>query len=162
MLFDRMTAMRFLFGVLLSFFSESLKIDSMHTLRKIDLYGQGVLGVLMMLSVPFLLAYGFMFGLFFLGIWQLISAGLNTTSFIGAGQMREIIRYWKWVSVGLGMIGACFPLSMIIDPDDVQVFAAIAVVCSTPIAIHYFIIYRKLVLHFELRRSLSSIIKSKP
>jgi hypothetical protein len=134
----------------------------MLTIRKIDWYGQVVLGALMGLSVPFFLAYGFLLGLFFLGVWQLVSAGLNTVAFIGAGQMREIINYWRWAALDLGFMGLCISLPMIINRDDVQVFTLIGIICSIPIALFYIVIYRKLVRRFEMRKTLSSIIKSKP
>lgn len=128
--------------------------------RKIDFYGELTLGIIMILSIPFLFIYGFLCGLFIMGCWQLLSASLNTRCFIESGHSRPIASYWKWTGVLIAMILACFPLSGIFDPDDAQVLGGIAIASSVPVAAYYIFIYYELIETLKLRKELSGIIKS--
>lgn len=133
----------------------------MTTLRKIDFYCQITLGIIMVLSVPVLFFFGFGAGLFILGCWQLISAGLNTSAFINSGHKKVIVSYWKWAGLDLLVISICFPLSALFDPDDIQVIFWIAAGCAVLIPPYYWKIYNRLIKHFELRKELSGFTKSK-
>ncbi len=132
----------------------------MLTLRKIDYYSQFALGIIMLVSIPVLFIYGFLAGLFILGCWQLLSASLNTGCFIASGHSRQIGTYWKWTGILMAMIFACFPLSEMFDPDDVQVLAGIAVVGSVPVAYYYLDIYHNLIETIKLKEELSGLVKS--
>jgi hypothetical protein len=130
-------------------------------LRKTDLYLQVALGILMVLSIPVLFIYGFLAGLLLLGLWQLVSALLNTPAFLAYAHKKQIVNYWKWTAAVLGTIILCLPLSYLFDPDDVQVLFWTAVVGSLPVAVFYMHIYGKLINHIELRRELSGVTKSR-
>jgi hypothetical protein len=131
----------------------------MLTVRRIDYYGQVLLGTLMIISTPILLFYGFLAGLFILGWWQLFSALLNTSTFWNAGYSKQIINYWLWTAIDLGALFVTIPLSRFFNPDDVQVIGGIAIVCSTFIAIYYLRIYRRLTDKLYLRKELKGLIK---
>jgi len=127
---------------------------------KIDYYSQYGLCILMFLSIPFLFLYGFMAGLFMLGCWQLLSAALTTSCFLKAGQSRIIFTYWKWTSLILALLLLCIPLSILFDPDDLQVIGVIAVIGSIPVAFYYLLIYKRLIDHLSIKKEIGGIIKS--
>jgi hypothetical protein len=130
-------------------------------LRRIDYYGQCTLGVIMCLSIPVLIIYGFLAGLFLIGCWQLISAAFNTHSFICYGLHKEISVYWKWTGLIMGILFLCIPLSYIFNVDDLQVLCWIGVIASIPVAILYLSSYSKLITAMEARKEVSGLIKSK-
>jgi hypothetical protein len=133
----------------------------MRTLKKIDYHLQCMLGILMLLSVPFFFLFGFMAGLFLMGFWQLVSAILNTNCFMYSGLTKEIVNYWKYTGMVMAALFACVPLSSIFNPDDVQVLAGIGIVASVPVACYYLHIYHKLIEALKLRHELGGLIKSK-
>jgi len=130
-------------------------------LRKIDQSAQLVLGVIMLLSVPILLWYGFLTGLFLLGFWQLLSASLNTAGFLNNGLGRQICTYWKFTGLIFASLFLCVPLSKLFNPDDVQVLAAIGIAGSVPVAVYYLRIYKKLIDELSFKTELEGLIKSK-
>lgn len=130
-------------------------------LRKIDYSLQLALACLMILSIPFFVFFGFMAGLFLMGCWQLLSAVSNTNSFIRSGLSKEIVNYWKYTGIVMASIFACFPLSTVFDPDDVQVLGVAAVFAAIPLAGYYLHIYHKLIEALNLRHELSGLTKSK-
>ncbi len=132
----------------------------MITLRKIDLYIQVALGILTILSIPFLYLYGLLGGLLILGCWQLFSASLNTNSFLATGYGKRICTYWKWNGIAIALLFLCIPLSWLFNPDNVQVLGAIAISGAIQIAIFYIVIYMQLIDHLNLRDELSGVIKS--
>lgn len=127
---------------------------------KIDYYLQYGLCILMFISIPVLLLYGFMAGLFILGCWQLLSAALTTPCFLKTGQSRMIFTYWKWAALILGLLLLCIPLSILFDPDDLQVIGVIAVIGSIPVAFYYLLIYKRLIDHLSIKKEIGGIIKS--
>lgn len=129
--------------------------------RQIDYYGQYTLGIIMIVSLPFFLWFGFLAGLLLIGCWQLFSASVNTPAFLLYGLQQEIGKYWKCTGLVTGMIFLCVPLAELFNPDDVQVIAWIGVIAAIPIAIYYLHIYRKLIDHIIVRREVSGLIKSK-
>lgn len=129
-------------------------------LRKIDYYGQCTLGIIMLLSIPVLFWYGVAAGLFIVGCWQLFSASFNTVSFLHAGMSNQIGTYWKWTGIIIALLFLCYPLSVVFDPDDVQVIAGIAVAVAIPVAWYYLHIYTRLFTHLSLRHELGGILKS--
>ncbi|MBC7948757.1 MAG: hypothetical protein H7Y42_12790 [Chitinophagaceae bacterium] len=129
--------------------------------RRIDFYTQAILGGLMILSMPFFLLFGFLAGLFVLGVLQLISAALNTKAFIAAGYRKQIRNYWLYTGITLFIICVSLLLNNWFDPDDMQVPFWIAVTASVPIAFYYLTIYHKLISHFQRMRELGGLIKSK-
>lgn len=115
----------------------------MLTLRQIDYWLQFLLAFIMLLCIPTVIIS--MAGLFIMGWWQLISAGLNTRALIHNGLKKQIRRYWLWTSIVLGTLFLCTPLSNVFDPDDVQVLAGIAIAGSAVLAVYYLRIYFKLI-----------------
>ncbi len=129
-------------------------------IRKIDYHCQYALGIIMLVSIPVLLWYGFMAGLFIIGCWQLFSASFNTTGFLHASMAKQIGTYWKWTGIIMAILFLCYPLSIVFDPDDVQVLGVLAIVASIPVAYYYLVIYRKLIEGLTFRNELDGIIKS--
>ena len=129
-------------------------------LRKIDFYAQTVIGVLTIVSTPFLLYYGFLAGLFLVGCWQLFSAALNSSTFLKNGMGKQICNYWKYTGLILGSLFLCYPLSEIFKADDVQVLAGISICCAAPVAVYYYMIYKKLVENLSFRKDVGRLIKS--
>ena len=132
----------------------------MKTSRRFDFYGQLILGSVMLISIPFLLLYGFLLGLFFLGCWQLISASLNTTSFIRCGYKKNVITYWIFTAVVLLALLICFRATRILKADLMDSLVTISLCCSVIIAVYYLYIYYKLIDHIEFKTELSGFLKS--
>lgn len=132
----------------------------MKTSRRFDFYGQLILGSVMLISIPFLLLYGFLLGLFFLGCWQLISASLNTTSFIRYGYKKNVITYWICTAVVLLALLICFRATRILNADLMDSLVTISLCCSVIIAVYYLYIYYKLIDHIEFKTELSGFLKS--
>lgn len=130
-------------------------------LRKIDYYTQVVIGVLMIISIPVLLLYGFLAGLFVIGCIQLLSAAFNTRGFLMNSFSKQIGIYWKWTALILSIILISIVLSVFFDPDDMQVPACVAVAGSVPVAVYYLHIYNKLIQHIALKKELGGFTKSK-
>lgn len=133
----------------------------MLTLRKIDHGIQVALGVIMIFSLPVLLLYGFMAGLFLMGFIQLISAAANTSGFLANGMGRQICNYWKFTGLVMASFFICVPLAEIFNPDDIQVIAAVGVGASVPVAAYYLHIYRQLIRLIAFKNELGGLIKSK-
>ena len=130
-------------------------------IRKIDLYFQVSLGIIMIASIPFLFFYGFGAGLFILGCWQLLSSAINTYGFLHHDLGKQIKKYWIYTGTVLFILLCCVPLSKWFDPDDVQVIFWSGTACSIPIAVYYMIIYNRLIKKLEFRKELSGFTKSK-
>jgi TRAP-type uncharacterized transport system fused permease subunit len=130
-------------------------------LKKTDYYGQLVLMLLMILSVPVLYLFGFLSGLFLLGCWQLISAGFNTPCFIHSGFKKQITRYWICCAADLILIFLCWPLSRLFNSDDVQVVFWMGIAGAAATGFYYIIIYQRLIENQTLRNELSGFTKSK-
>ena len=132
----------------------------MNTIRKFDYYGQLILGSVMLISIPFLLLYGFLLGLFFLGCWQLLSASLNTTTFNRSGYKQKIITYWKWTAADLLALLFCFWANKLFNSDLEQIAVAIILGGSVIIAVYYLYIYHMLIDQIEFKKELSGFLKS--
>jgi len=133
----------------------------MKILRNIDYYGQLLLGFLMLLSVPVLLIYGFLAGLFILGCWQLLSALFNTKAFIYTGHSKQIWSYWSCCIVDLTLLFLPWLFEKTFKTDFVQVFYWISISGAVLIAIYYLKIYKDLIQFFSLRDELDGLTKSK-
>ena len=132
----------------------------MKTIRKIDFYGQLILSFAMLVSIPFLFLYGFLLGLFFLGCWQLISASLNTTTFIRSMYKKKIISYWIWTAIVLFALLICFRATHLFNPGLVDIVITISLGGSVIIAVYYFYIYYKLIDLIEFKNELNGFLKS--
>lgn len=132
----------------------------METLRKIDCYGQLILSSLSILSLPFLYGGGFLVGLFILGCWQLISAFLNTYSFIHKGYRDQILLYWIFCVADLALLFFPVWINELFDPDNNLIFW-IALAGAVIIACYYWIIYSKLIGFISLKNELGGLLKSK-
>jgi len=130
-------------------------------IRKIDHAAQLVLCVMAILLFPVFLLFGFLAGLFLLGFWQLLSASLNTNSFLANGLGTQICTYWKFTGLIFASLFICVPLSRLFNPDDVQVLAGIGIAASVPVAFYYLNIYKKLIDTFSFKTELGGLIKSK-
>jgi hypothetical protein len=133
----------------------------MKIVRRIDYYGQLILGSLMLLSVPVLLFYGFFSGLFILGCWQLLSAVFNTKAFVLTGHRKQIWSYWSCCIADLAILFLSWYFAKTFKLDNVQVFYWIALSGAVFIAIYYLKIYKDLIQFFSLRDELDGLTKSK-
>jgi len=133
----------------------------MEKLRKIDYYGQLILAALMLLSVPVLLLYGFLAGLFIMGCWQLISAAFNTTAFIHSGHRKKIWSYWKFCFADLILLFLCWLSGDTFNADFLQAILWIAIAGAAAIAVYYLKIYNNLIQFILLRNELDGLTKSK-
>ena len=133
----------------------------MKTLRKIDCYGQLILAILMVLSVPTFLLPLFLAGLFIMGFWQLISAISNTYAFIYSGYKKQILLYWKLCIADFALLFSFRQVDKIYNPEHAQVTFWIAIAGAVAIAVYYWKIYFKLIEHIALRNELQGLIKSK-
>ena len=93
----------------------------------------------MFISIPVLYAYGFLTGLFVLGIIQLLSAGLNTKAFRHKALETEIKRYWIFTGSVLLILFMAF-----VFPGKKDLLLWIVLASATITAIYYLIIYQKL------------------
>jgi len=133
----------------------------METLRKIDYYGQLILAALMLLSVPLLLYYGFLAGLFIMGCWQLISAAFNTNAFFHSVYRRQIWSYWKLCFADLLLLFLCWLSGETFNTDLLQVIFWITLTGAAAIAVYYLKIYNDLIQFISLRNELDGLTKSK-
>ena len=133
----------------------------MKIVRKIDYYGQLILGSLMLLSVPVLFFYGFLAGLFILGCWQLLSAVFNTKAFVHSGRSKQIWRYWSCCIADLAVLFLSWYSEKNFSTGNVQVYYWIAMSGAVFIAIYYLKIYNGLLQFFSLRDELDGLTKSK-
>jgi len=131
----------------------------MKTIRKIDFYGQLILGFAMLVTIPFLFLYGFFLGLFFLGCWQLISASLNTTTFIRSGYKRKIITYWIWTALVLLILLICLRATHLFNAGFADIVVTISLGGSVIIAVYYLYIYYKLIDLIAFKNELSGFLK---
>lgn len=133
----------------------------MRTLRNIDYYGQFILGLLTILSVPVLFFLGFLAGLFLLGCWQLLSAVFNTKAFVHSGHSKQIWNYWLFCTLNLTFFFLTWHFGKTLNAGNVQVFYWITVLAAVFITVYYLKIYRDLIQFFELRDELDGLTKSK-
>jgi len=133
----------------------------MKTVRRIDYYGQLILGSLVLLSFAVLLFYGFLAGLFILGCWQLLSAVFNTKAFIHTGHSKQIGRYWSYCLVDLAILVPAWYFGETLKANSIQVFYSIALSGAVFIAIYYLRIYNGLIQFISLRDELDGLTKSK-
>ena len=131
-------------------------------LRKIDCYGQLILGVLTIISMLVLFGSGVFIGLFLLGCWQVISAVFNTNSFIRAGFRKRIFHYWTFCIVDLVLLFFSYSsVALIPNKIVIEVLSGITLVGAIAIAVYYWKIYFKLINLISLRDELDGLTKSK-
>jgi hypothetical protein len=129
--------------------------------RKIDYGGQLVLVGFMIMSMPVLYYYGLLTGLFILGIWQLISAIVNTNVFIYSVYRREIGIYWLCCVFDLVILALAWLFSKVAGAGDAVLLYAVAIVVAICIATYYLLIYNKLIRSISLRNEVDGLTKSK-
>ena len=130
-------------------------------IRKIDCYGQLILAGCMLLSIPFFYFLGVGLGLFLLGCWQLISALLNTYSFINTGYKKQILLYWMFCMADLALIALLFLFEKNLTEDVIMVIFWIAIGAAVFVAVYYLRIYYRLIELISLRNELDGLTKSK-
>jgi len=133
----------------------------MLSMRKIDFGGQLVLAALMILSTPLAYRYGFMAGLFVMGIWQLISAILNTTTFMHFAFRKRIRIYWICWFADFAIFVLTWFGEKSFHHNDREVLFVIAIIGAIGIAVYYLMIYNKLIGSISLRNELDGLTKSK-
>ena len=129
--------------------------------RKMDYYGQLILASLMVLSIPFLLFYGSLAGLFILGCWQLVSAVSNTNAFLSLSQRKQIWLYWKLCIADFTLLFLGWLSGNFFTADTVQFVFGTAIAGAIFIAVYYLKIYNKVIELISLRNELDGLTKSK-
>ena len=129
--------------------------------RKIDLYLQLAIAVLSVISIPFSMGLGFLFGLFVIGCWQILSAVINTHAFINTGFKKRIYYYWIFCFADLLLFLFAYHLEF-----ELSVFLngwlfIISLSSAIVIAVYYLRIYNKLIDLISLRNELDGLTKSK-
>ncbi|MCW3116144.1 MAG: hypothetical protein JWM28_226 [Chitinophagaceae bacterium] len=126
-------------------------------LRKMDWYMELGMLIIMIIAIPMLLFYSSLTGLFIPGIIQLVSASLNTTTFMHHGFKREIKKFWLFTSINLPgfLIGA-----YLMNGEQTHFFLILLLAGVTIISIYYLFIYKKLITSLELRNELAGFTKS--
>lgn len=130
-------------------------------LRKIDCYAQLILISCMLFSTPFLYFAGVGIGLILLGCWQLISALVNTRSFIVAGYKKRIILYWIFCTADLGSIIFLWQFESDLNSDYITLLGWITIGAAVFIAGYYLRIYYRLIDVIYLRNEVDGLTKSK-
>ena len=131
-------------------------------LRKIDCYAQVTLGTLIAFSLPFLFGRGLHTCLLLIGVWQVVSAILNTNTFIRAGFEKRIFHYWTFCVVDLILILLSYSKIIQIRGNGVAVIlSGVTLLGAIAIAVYYWKIYFKLINLISLRDELDGLTKSK-
>ena len=133
----------------------------MKIVRRIDYYGQLVLGLVLLLSVPVLVSYDFLESLFIFGCWQLVSAVFNTKTFVHKGRRKQIWRYWVFCTADLTFFLLSCYFGQTFNAGNVAGPYWIALPAAVFIAIYYLKNYRDLIQFFSLRDELDGLTKSK-
>jgi hypothetical protein len=115
----------------------------------------------MLLSIPVLLFYGFLAGLFILRCWQLLSAIYNTRAFVHTSHSKQIWTYWSCCIADFTILLLSWHFEKTFTTGSVQVFNWIALSGAVLIAIYYLKIYNDLIQFFLLRDELDGLTKSK-
>ncbi len=127
----------------------------MFILRKADFYIEAAILALVFISIPLLYVYGFLTGLFVLGIVQLLSAGLNTKAFLRKALKAQIKRYWIFTASILLILFVAF-----LFPGKKDQLLWIVAVPAIITSVYYLIIYQKLISNIRLRNELAGFTKS--
>ena len=130
--------------------------------RKIDLYGQLVLGTLAVFSLPIVGGAGLFIGIFITGCWQVVSAAFNTNSFIRAGFKKRIFHYWTFCIADLILLLLAYsPFTLNRNNIIMEVVSGITLLGAIAIAVYYWKIYFRLINLISLRDELDGLTKSK-
>ena len=130
--------------------------------RKFDLYGQLVLGVLTLVSLPTFPGVGLFIGLFLIGCWQVVSALFNTNSFTRAGFNKSIRHYWIFCFVDLLLLFLSYSqVTLNGNAIIMEVVCWIALLGAIGISVYYWKIYARLINLISLRDELDGLTKSK-
>ena len=131
-------------------------------LRKIDSYGQIILWILMLGSIPVLFIYGFLYGLIIIGTWQLISAAFNTLGFLRNGMQKTIYKYWILAGFDLLILGGVLFFGDSFRSELFEnVLGFMTLFGGAAISVYYLTIERKLISILQERKELSAFTKSK-
>ena len=131
-------------------------------LRKIDLYGQLILGILAIFSLPVLSGASIIIGLFLIGCWQVVSAVFNTNSFIRAGFKKRIFHYWTFCIADFILLFLSYsPFTLNRNNIMIEVLSGITLLGAIAIAVYYWKIYFRLINLISLRDELDGLTKSK-
>jgi hypothetical protein len=115
----------------------------------------------MLFSTPFLYFAGVGIGLILLGCWQLISALVNTRSFIVAGYKKRIILYWIFCTADLGSFIFLWQFESDLNSDYITLLGWITIGAAVFIAGYYLRIYYRLIDVIYLRNEVDGLTKSK-
>lgn len=118
----------------------------MDRVRRIDWWIQAVIGAFCVITA-FTITFALM-GEFILGVWQLISAALNTWPMLRSPYRKQIIIYWMLVAISL---------SLLISGSDILI--TISTIGSFGIALYYWRIYKLFIDHIAYRKELGTLIR---
>ena len=127
----------------------------MLVVRKIDWYAQVIIIIATVVCFPLLLYCGFLAGLFVLGAIQILSAAINTATFIKKGFRNTIIRYWLFVVYDFCILFSAAYWGGRIG----QIVVVVLLIAAAGVAVYYLQIYKKLINNIELRNELAGFIK---
>ena len=133
----------------------------MLSLRKFDCYGQLIVASICISSMAIFLGLGLLIGLFIIGCWQLISAALNTRSFIRGGFQKRISYYWLFLFADLSLLIISYSSIELVSEILTEILAGITLIGAVTIAVYYWKIYFKLIDFLSLRNELDGLTKSK-
>ena|SRR5688572_26059071 len=128
--------------------------------RKIDLFIQR-LTLLVLLFILFIAGLSsYAWGLFILVIWQVISAGINTRSFLITNCKKMIRLFWIFLFFDgvLLVLAASLPLT---SPGQAErALTMIALAGAQGIVIYYLFIYQRAVRVLEFKKEIKGVLKS--
>jgi len=130
----------------------------MKLIRKIDWYLQIAVLALSVIFIPAYYFFAPLIGLFILGILQLVSALLNTHSFIHSGYRKQIFIYWLFTMLDLLLLIIGWQFSLTTPGSEVLI--TISVTGGFILSIYYIVMYKKLIDTTFIRDELSGFIKS--
>jgi hypothetical protein len=117
-------------------------------IRKIDLAGQAILGLISLLSLLTLSPYPWLMGTFVLGVWQVLSALLNSFPMYSTTYRTRILLYW---------VLAVIAVSILFFQTDEAMIASMTI--SWCIAVYYWFVYKSFIDYVAFRKELSTIVR---
>lgn len=130
----------------------------MQTLRRIDWYVQISIIGLSVLFIPFLYFFAPLLGLLFLGIIQMISALLNTASFMHSGFKKNILTYWIYFSFDIVL--AITGWLRYFESSFSNTLIIVSLIGGFILSTYYLVVYKKLIENLYIKDELSGFTKS--
>jgi hypothetical protein len=127
-------------------------------LRKIDWKIQSGLALATLVSLVVDVSFS-MAGVFSLGVWQVMSAVLNTRCFLTQGARKEIRLYWAMAAVAV----ACIVAPALVPDPGLQpslVYIVVWLLLAFAIAVYYLVNYHRLLKYLTLQSELRGLLGS--